>query len=169
MYMVSYVFPWFSTYIIVYAPKIPRPTEHSSSVMIFTLWHILTNCWLYLSYNIFFTLLPNLTTMLSGKMIKKKFHQTPPSNAWNVLTAQDIPPFSVGTSCSVCCATDIKKKSQENLHEVNNSPKTHYYKPKYCFTILTSFCSLWPKHIKFFLSIYSLCNKSRILYMNIFK
>lgn len=77
MYMVSYVFPWFSTYIIVYAPKIPRPTEHSSSVMIFTLWHILTNCWLYLSYNIFFTLLPNLTTMLSGKMIKKKV----PSNS----------------------------------------------------------------------------------------
>lgn len=116
MYMVSYVFPWFSTYIIVYAPKIPRPTEHSSSVMIFTLWHILTNCWLYLSYNIFFTLLPNLTTMLSGKMIKKKFHQTPPSNAWNVLTAQDIPPFSVGTSCSVCCATDISKKKVKKIY-----------------------------------------------------
>lgn len=79
MQTVSFVFPDFSTNISVYAPEFTRPTEHSLRAMFFTALTYFDILLTLYTYGIFLTLLRNLKTMLSRKMIES-LHQTPPSN-----------------------------------------------------------------------------------------
>lgn len=79
MQTVSFVFPDFSTNISVYAPEFSGPTEHSLRAVFFTALTYFDILLTLYTYGIFLTLLRNLKTMLSRKMIES-LHQTPPSN-----------------------------------------------------------------------------------------
>lgn len=125
MQTVSFVFPDFSTNISVYAPEFSRPTEHSLRAMFFTALTYFDILLTLYTYGIFLTLLCNLRIMLSRKMIEM-FHQTPPSNVWNVLTQKSFRSVYIDIIFNLLCNWYIFFKKSNKFTWLVNQMFTTY-------------------------------------------